>query len=563
MNRRRQQILVEEAATHTLALNPLVGISNRELLGAAKATAYRGARQPLSLLKAGVRLSGKLLEIALDQRDYPLARKDRRFSDPSWTNSWIHRNLLHGYLAFQETLEEWIDDAEFNELDRHRARFVLQVVGDSLAPTNVPILNPAALKQVIETGGQSLLHGLRNFLHDCRYNRGMPSQVDKTAFTLGKNIATTEGSVVFRSETLELIQYAPTTQKVHRRPLLFIPPQVNKFYFYDLSPEKSFFQYCLAEGLQVFTVSWRNPNAEHADWGIDHYISELKEAIGAIQSICGEKTINVTAPCSGGITAAILAGHYEALGQDVICSMTLPVTVLEQEKLDSDLSALVTERAVESSRANSRRRGVLRGEDLARVFAWMRPNDLIWNYVVNNYLLGHSPPAFDILYWNNDPTNLPAQLHSDFLDIIGQDALARPGDLSVCGTAVDLTAVEKDLFLIGGLTDHLTPWQACYRTTHLMGGNKEFVLVASGHIQSLVSSPGNPKSRYYQNASVPAAAEEWLEGATEKKGSWWPHWSKWIRSRSGARMKAPTSVGSDIHPPLCAAPGTYVLQPAS
>jgi polyhydroxyalkanoate synthase len=391
----------------------------------------------------------------------------------------------------------------------------------------------------------------------------MPSQVDKAAFTLGENLATTKGSVVFRNETLELIQYAPMTEKVYRRPLLFIPPQVNKFYFYDLSPEKSFFQYCIGEGLQVFTVSWRNPGPEHADWGIDHYVSALKEAIEVVQGISASKSINVTAPCSGGITATILAGHYKARGEDVINAMTLPVTVLQQKDGDSDLTLFVNERAIEASRSSSRRNGVLRGKDLAKIFAWMRPNDLIWNYVVNNYLLGNTPPIFDVLYWNNDPTNLPAQLHSDFLDIIGNDALVRPGDLSVCDTDIDLTAVDNDLFLVGGLTDHLTPWQACYRTTHLMGGDKEFLLVASGHIQSLVSSPNNPKSRYYQNSETPTTAKKWLASATEVQGTWWPHWSEWIRARSGAQKKAPAKVGSKIHSPLCDAPGSYVLDPTT
>ena len=471
--------------------------------------------------------------------------------------------MLQSYLAFVESLNEWVDDADFDELDEQRARFVTRVVGDSLSPTNALALNPAALKQIVETGGQSVFNGLRNFIDDRRHNNGMPSQVDKTAFTLGENLATTKGSVVFRSDTLELIQYAPTTEKVHRRPLLFIPPQVNKFYFYDLSPEKSFFQYCVDEGLQVFTVSWRNPHAEHADWGIDHYVSALREAIEVVQGISGSKTINVTAPCSGGITATVLAGHYKARGQDVINAMTLPVTVLQQEDGDSDLNLFVNERAIEASRSSSRRKGILKGKDLAKIFAWMRPNDLIWNYVVNNYLLGNSPPVFDVLYWNNDPTNLPAQLHSDFLDIIGNDALARPGDLSVCDTDIDLTEVDIDLFLVGGLTDHLTPWQACYRTTRLMGGKKEFLLVGSGHIQSLVSSPNNPKSRYYQNSQTPTTAKEWLESATEVQGTWWPHWSEWIRARSGAQKKAPAKVGSKVHSPLCDAPGSYVMEPAT
>jgi polyhydroxyalkanoate synthase len=556
-------MLSEEAAAQTLALNPLVGVSKEELLSAATSTMYQGVRQPLSLLKATAGYSRKLLEIAFDKRAYAVAPKDRRFNDPSWKNSWVHRGLLQSYLAFVESLDEWVDETGFDELDKQRARFVTRIIGDSLSPTNVLASNPSALKQVVETGGASVLNGLRNLLHDRRHNNGMPSQVDKAAFTLGENLATTKGSVVFRNETLELIQYAPMTEKVYRRPLLFIPPQVNKFYFYDLSPEKSFFQYCIGEGLQVFTVSWRNPGPEHADWGIDHYVSALKEAIEVVQGISASKSINVTAPCSGGITATILAGHYKARGEDVINAMTLPVTVLQQEDGDSDLTLFVNERAIEASRSSSRRNGVLRGKDLAKIFAWMRPNDLIWNYVVNNYLLGNTPPIFDVLYWNNDPTNLPAQLHSDFLDIIGNDALVRPGDLSVCDTDIDLTAVDNDLFLVGGLTDHLTPWQACYRTTHLMGGDKEFLLVASGHIQSLVSSPNNPKSRYYQNSETPTTAKKWLASATEVQGTWWPHWSEWIRARSGAQKKAPAKVGSKIHSPLCDAPGSYVLDPTT
>lgn len=556
-------MLREEAATHTLALNPLVGVSMDELLGAAKATAYQGIRQPISLVKAAAGYSRKLLEVAFDKRAYQVAPKDRRFSDPAWKNSWLHRGMLKSYLAFLESLDEWVDDAGFDELDEQRARFITRIVGDSLSPTNAFALNPAALKQVIETGGQSIVQGVQNFVHDRKHNNGMPSQVDKTAFTLGENLATTKGAVVFRNEMLELIQYAPTTDKVHRRPLLFIPPQVNKFYVYDLSPEKSFFKYCVAEGLQVFTVSWRNPSAKNANWGIDHYLSALKEAVEVVQGISGSKTINVTAPCSGGITATILAGHYKALGKDIINAMTLPVCVLQQEDGDSDLTLFVNERTVERSRSSSRKNGVLKGKELAKIFSWMRPNDLIWNYVVNNYLLGNKPPVFDVLYWNNDSTNLPAQLHSDFLDVIGNDALARPGDLSVCDTEIDLLSVDHDLFLVGGLTDHLTPWHACYRTTHLMGGNKEFLLVASGHIQSLVSSPNNPKSRYYQNAETPTTAKEWFESATEVQGTWWPHWSEWIRMRSGAQKKAPAKVGSKVHAPLCDAPGSYVLEPAA
>lgn len=258
----------------------------------------------------------------------------------------------------------------------------------------------------------------------------------------------------------------------------------------------------------------------------------------------------------------VLAGHLKALGDKSINCITLPVCVLQQERHDNDLSLFINDKALARARANSRKQGVLRGKDLARIFSWMRPNDLIWNYVVNNYLLGEKPPTFDVLYWNNDPTNLPAQLHSDFLDIISTGALARPGDVSICNTDIDLAALDKDLFLVGGLTDHITPWNACYRTTRISGGKKEFLLVGSGHIQSLVSSPDSPKGNYFTNTEIPPTAKEWLDGAEEKKGTWWPHWSVWIRDRSGTQKKAPKKLGSNIHEPLCDAPGTYVLEPA-
>lgn len=558
-----QNLLHEHTAHQTLALNPLVGVTTDELLNAARTTALQAIRQPLLLLKSGTDFSRKLIDVAIGKRSYKADPKDRRFGDPTWAKSWLHRGLLQSYLALLETLDDWVDEVGFNALDKRRAQFVIKIIGDSISPTNILASNPSAIKQIVETGGGSIANGLRQFLQDQWNNNGMPSQVDKNAFELGVNLATTKGSVVFRNELLELIQYAPTTPKVHRRPLLFIPPQINKFYFYDLSPEKSFFRFCLDEGLQVFAVSWRNPSPENADWGMDQYISALKDAILIIQRITGSKTINVTAPCSGGMTASILAGHYMALDKDVINAMTLPVCVLQQEASDSDLTLFVNEQSIEAARRYSRKNGVLRGKELARIFAWMRPNDLIWNYVVNNYLLGNNPPAFDILYWNSDPTNLPAQLHSDFLDIVSSSALSRPGDLRVCDTPIDLKSVDCDLFIVGGLTDHLTPWQACYRTTKLMSGRKEFLLVGSGHIQSLVADPNNPKSYFFQSAEVPASAEEWLEGATKTQGTWWPHWSKWIRARSGAPKNAPTRIGSKIHPPLCDAPGSYVLEAAN
>ena len=562
MTEKYTNAVANKAADQTLALNPLVGLSKEEIFASAKTVAFNAIRQPISMIQTSAGFTRKLVDVAFGKRQYQPDSKDRRFSDSAWSNSFLHRGLMQSYLALTESLDEWVKNAGFNELDERRARFILGVITDSLSPTNALLSNPAALKQVIDTGGMSLLNGARNFIRDQRHNNGMAAQVDKSGFVVGKNLATTIGAVVFRNDLLELIQYTPTTEKVYRRPLLFIPPQVNKFYVYDLSPDKSFFQFCLGEGLQTFTVSWRNPTPKNPDWGIDRYISALKEAIEVVKALSGSKSINVCSPCSGGITGMILAAHYHALGDRTINCMTLPVTVLQQEEADNDLSLFINDAALERARIKTRKDGVLRGKVLAKVFSWMRPNDLIWNYVVNNYLMGNSPPVFDILYWNNDVTNLPAQLHSDFLDIISRSALTRPYEVSVLDTELDLSALDNDLFLIGGLTDHLTPWQACYRTTRIAGGNKEFLLVGSGHIQSLVSSPNNPKSRYFSNPEIPAKAQQWFEGATENQGTWWHHWSAWIRQRSGTQKKAPAQPGNKVHPPLCDAPGTYVHERA-
>ncbi len=563
MDKKSKKLLGENAVEQTLALNPLVGISAEEILGAARTTAFQAVRQPLSVMRAGLGFTRKLVEVALGDREYKPAPRDRRFADATWSKSAIHRGALQSYLAFVESLDEWVDDAGFSDIDKRRAQFITKIVGDSMSPTNAFVANPAAIKQLVETGGQSVLQGFRNFIDDRRNNNGMPLQVDKTAFQVGENLATTEGAVVFRNELLELIQYTPKTEKVSRRPMLFIPPQINKFYVFDLDEQKSWFQYCVNEGIQTFTISWRNPGPEHADWGIDQYIEAIKEAIDVVKSVSGSQTLNVCAACSGGITASILAAHLNALGDKSINSLTLLVCVLEQKDEDNDLAPFINDAAIEAARVSSRRKGVLRGADLAKIFAWMRPNELVWNYFVNNYLMGNQPPTFDILYWNNDTTNLPAQLHSDFLDILSTNALARPGDVSVCNTDIDLTRLDTDMFLVGGLTDHLTPWNACYRTTRLAGGEKEFVLVGSGHIQSLVSPPGNPKARYFTNPEIAATADEWLDGAEEHQGTWWPRWSEWVRTRSGALKKAPAKPGNKKYPALCDAPGTYVHDAAA
>lgn len=388
-------------------------------------------------------------------------------------------------------------------------------------------------------------------------NGGMPSQVNMDAFEVGKNLGTTEGAVVFRNEVLELIQYQPTTEQVLERPLLVVPPQINKFYVFDLSPEKSLARFCLRSNVQTFIVSWRNPTKAQREWGLSTYIDALKEAVDAVLAITGCKDLNMLGACSGGITCTALLGHYAALGENKVNALTLLVSVLDTT-LDNQVALFVDEQTLEAAKRHSYQAGVLEGRDMAKVFAWMRPNDLIWNYWVNNYLLGNEPPVFDILFWNNDTTRLPAAFHGDLIEMFKNNPLTRADALEVCGTPIDLKKVTSDIYNVAGTADHITPWQSCYRSAQLFGGNVEFVLSNSGHIQSILNPPGNPKARYLTGGELLPQASEWQENAIKHPDSWWLHWQNWLTERSGALKKAPTRLGSKAYSAGEAAPGTYV-----
>ncbi|HBS32129.1 MAG TPA: class II poly(R)-hydroxyalkanoic acid synthase, partial [Parvularcula sp.] len=372
-------------------------------------------------------------------------------------------------------------------------------------------------------------------------------------------LATTPGAVVYKSEMLELIQYQPTTEEVYSLPLMVVPPQINKFYANDLSPEKSVVRFLLSQGIQVFAVSWRNPQKEHSGWGLEDYVGELIEASEVVRKIAKTKQINVSGACSGGITTASYLSTLAARRSALVNCFTLQVCVLDGHKEDSEVGLFVSDEAIEAARRHSRKKGILSGEDLSKSFAWLRPNDLIWNYVVNNYLMGDSPPPFDILYWNNDSTNLPAQLHSDYLDIYLDKRFANPGTVDFLDHKIDLSKVTQDAFMVAAVTDHITPWRACYRNVHLFGGDVQFVLSNSGHIQALLNPPGNPKAQFFSNETLPASPDEWMKGARPNQGSWWPLWTHWLRARSGEKKAAPRSLGNKTNPPLARAPGEYVF----
>ncbi|MBX3491326.1 MAG: alpha/beta fold hydrolase [Parvibaculum sp.] len=562
MSKRRDDIgagIGEEAAETPNVLSPIVGISREDVLSAIGSIVGGAARQPFTFMQHIGSFGREMVDIVAGGDKFAPQPKDRRFVDQAWQKSPVYRRLMQGWLAFQSEVHGFIRSLDLDPVEHGRAMLVADIMIDAVAPTNTLVGNPSAVKLALDTGGSSLVQGFRNAIDDLRNNHGMPSQVDKTPFKVGGNLATTEGAVVYRTEMLELLQYTPKSETVHKVPLLFVPPQINKYYVLDLTPEKSMSQYLVHQGHQVFVVSWRNPGPEHRDWGLADYVAALVDVIGVVCSITGSEKLNISGGCSGGITTATLLSHLAAKGDDRINSVTFWVCVLDPRMEDSDVGVLVTKRGIEMARQRSAKKGVLAGSDLSRVFAWLRPNDLIWNYVVNNYLHGQKPPAFDVLFWNNDSTNLTAALHSDYLSLYETQPFANPGKEEILGTPIDLGKVTVDAFIVGGVTDHITPWKACYRTTQMLGGKREFVLSNSGHIQAILNPPGNPKAKYFVNDNLPATADEWAAGASEVMGSWWERWEKWLSARSGEKIPAPKKLGNRKYKAMDAAPGTYVL----
>jgi poly[(R)-3-hydroxyalkanoate] polymerase subunit PhaC len=540
-----------------LGANPLVGLTRAQIAAAIARLARHLATDPALVLATGLRAGGDLVDVAVGRSAAQPAKGDKRFSHPAWAQNPIFRRLMQAYVVDVAAVMRLVDEVDLDVKSRERARFAVTLLVEALAPTNTLAGNPSALAKAAETRGQSLLTGLRHLAGDIRRNGGMPSTVDTRPFRVGENVAATPGQVVHRTEVFELLQYAPQTETVTARPLVAIPPQINKYYITDIAPGRSLVEHMVQSGIPYFAISWRNPTAAQRDWNLDTYVAACKEAIEIACEITGADQADVAGICAGGITMACLLGHLAATGSRLVNSATFMVAGLDTT-VDSTIGMLASKPAVEAARSRSQRTGYLDGEDLFRVFAWLRPNDLVWNYWVNNYLLGQDPPAFDILYWNADTTRLPAGLHSDFLDLFTSNGLVE-GKLTVLGTPVDLRTVDIDTYVVAGSTDHIVPWQAAYRTTQLVAGESEFVLSSSGHIQAMVNPPGNKKSSYRTAAGTPPAnADEWLATADEHAGTWWGHWLAWLQRRSSGERPAPATLGSAEHPALEPAPGRYV-----
>ncbi len=526
--------------------------------GSGLRLAAKLAVRPGLVAGRGRQLAGELARVAAGRSQVQPARRDRRFADPGWTGNPLLRRAMQAYLAAAQTAEGVVAEAGLDEADSERVGFALTNIIDALAPSNNPLLNPAAAKAAIDTGGGSALTGLRHFLADMAVPPRVPSMVEPDAFEVGVDLAVTPGSVVMQTPVFELIQYRPATTTVRQIPLLIVPPVINKFYVMDLAPGRSMVEYLVGQGLQVFMISWRNPDARHAKWDLDTYGQAILDAMDAATRITGSEQTVLAGACSGGIIAAMVAAHLARTGQqDRIAALTLMVTVLDQAHAGL-ASAVVDERTARLAAAASRARGYLDGRSLAEVFAWLRPNDLIWNYWVNNYLLGKKPPPFDILFWNADTTRMTAGLHRDFLQLGVANALTEPGGATMLGSPVDLAAVDRDTYQVAGITDHICPWQSCYRSTQLLGGRPRFLLSTSGHVAAMVNPPGNDKARYQIAKECPEDPQEWLRRAETCHGSWWPDYASWLAERCGEEKAAPDELGGGGLTPICDAPGTYV-----
>jgi polyhydroxyalkanoate synthase subunit PhaC len=524
--------------------------------GAAVGVVAGLARRPGRAARRVGHLGVELARVASGRSEVRPVKRDRRFADPAWESSWLFRRLVQTHLAVGEAVDGLISDAELEWRDERQARFAAGNALDALAPTNFPWSNPTVIKESVDQGGLNLVRGARRFLRD--FPR-LPATVDTTKFAVGENLALTPGAVVLRTDVFELIQYAPQTERVREVPLLLAPPTINKYYVLDLAPGRSMVEWLVRQGQQVFAISWRNPGAEQGHFDLDTYAEAVLEARDAVAAITRQPAVHLTGACSGGIIGAGAVGHLAAEGRlGEIASLSLFVAALDNERAGT-ASALTGREIATAAVADSARRGYLDGQALSGVFTWLRPNDLVWSYVVNNYLLGKAPPAFDVLYWNQDTVRLAAGLHRDFIHLSLDNSLARPGALEVLGSGVDLGAVELDSYIVAGLTDHIIPWENAYRSTQLLGGAPRFVLSTSGHIQALVNPPAaNSRSSYRVADEHPATPEAWAQGAATRPGSWWPDYDEWLAARSGELKPAPTRLGGGRYKPRAKAPGSYV-----
>jgi polyhydroxyalkanoate synthase subunit PhaC len=484
--------------------------------------------------------------------------KDKRFADRTWQDNPAFFAIGQAYFATAGLTEDLLAVGRGDRMTDAKARLASDLILAALAPTNYLATNPAALKRAFETGGASVVAGARNFLDDLKNNKGMPRQVDTRPFEVGRNLAATPGKVVFRNDLMELIQYAPQTPQVRSVPVLASPPWINKYYIMDLAPGRSFLEWAITHERTVFAISYRNPDPSMSGVTLDDYLVHGPQtALDVITDITGAPKIDIVGLCLGGALTAMLAAYLTGAGDDRLGSITMLNTLLDYSE-PGVLGAFTDEQTVSRLEKQMRRQGVLEGRQMATTFDALRPNDLIFNYVVSNWLLGQDPPAFDILAWNSDNTRMPATMHAFYLRSLYLRNELAGGVMEIKGQRLSLADVKNDVYVVGAINDHIVPWHASYKTTGLMGGDVRYVLSSGGHIAGIVNPPG-PKA-WYEVAKPPnpATAQQWREAAERHSGSWWEDWAKWAGRRAGRRTEPPP-MGSEKYPAIADAPGSYVL----
>ena len=510
------------------------------------------------LARESGRGAGSAAVAGADQKDDKASRRDKRFAGREWRDSGYHDYLRQVYLLNSGFLNDLVETAELDEAAKHRLRFYTRQLIDAMSPANFAATNPEALQLALETKGESLHAGIRQLIEDVE--RGRVSMTDESAFEVGRNLAVTPGAVVYENDLIQLIQYAPATPQVRKRPLLMVPPCINKFYILDLQPENSFVRYALEQGNTVFMVSWRNITEDSlGGLGWDDYITDgVMKAIEVVRAISKSEQINALGFCVGGTMLGAALGVLRARGEERVASVTLLATMLDFT-YPGDIGVFIDEASMASREAAIGKGGIFSGKDLAFVFSALRANDLVWSYVVNNYLKGRTPDAFDILYWNADSTNLPGPMYCWYVrNMYLENKLREPGKLTICGLPVDLGAIRLPTYILATREDHIVPWKSAYLSTRHLKGDTRFVLGASGHIAGVINPPAKNRRSYWASDDVSADAEDWLAGAAETRGSWWPDWDAWLRDFSGGERAAPRKLGNAKFKPIEPAPGRYV-----
>ncbi len=555
-------------------LKEVIPVDWAEVMRALRTVWLRRMADPARALPAMAELSGQMVRSAVEAWNDAAVRwwglggsgakpgrsaPDKRFEAPEWHTNPVYRTLKDLYLLASDFLLEESDAEDLDPAQRDRLRFHLQQFINATSPTLLLLSNPAALRRAMETGGASVADGVRNLMRDLE--QGRLTMVDPDAFAPGRNLAVTPGKVVFRNRLIELIQYAPQTETVQEVPLLFIPPWINKFYILDMQPKNSFVRWLVEQGFTVFMISWKNPDASMEHITFEDYMQDGPlAAAAAIEEITGSKTVNAVGYCIGGTLLAVTLAWLAANGRkEPFGSATFMVSMQDFETV-GETSLFMGESSIDFIEQQMLERGYLDSREMSAMFNLLRSNDLIWANVVNNYLLGNPPPAFDLLYWNSDGTRMARAAHSWYLrNTYVENNLIKPGKVKVLGVPIDLGRIEQDIYAVGAEVDHIVPWYAAWRITQLAGGRVRFVRASSGHIAGIINHPGPKKGAYWINEEPATSPEAWLDAAAKREGSWWIDWVAWLAARSGEKVKPPRT-GSRKHPPLGDAPGTYVLE---